>query len=115
MAGHRSHWRVVTRLDELPPHGRSAKIHSRNVDSKTFSGAPHSTRLRDGFRDGGTHSTEVINGVLLTHPVAGSDGRYSANRFYDSAITAPVAIDPGEALETLARFNRTGGDGSTSV
>jgi hypothetical protein len=50
---------------------------------------------------------DVINGALLTHPIAGSHGRYSANRFYDPAITRGTAANPTEVLGRLAQLDRS--------
>ncbi len=52
---------------------------------------------------------EILNGALLTHPVAGSHGRYSANRFYDPKITGPTQIDATEVLGKLAQLDRVSG------
>jgi hypothetical protein len=56
----------------------------------------------------------VINGALLTHPVAGSHGRYGANRFYDPSITGLTVSDPTEVLGRLARLDRSIGVPSKS-
>ena len=50
---------------------------------------------------------EVLNGALLTHPIAGAHGHYSANQFYDPATTRPTSIDPADVLEKLARLDRS--------
>ena len=50
---------------------------------------------------------EVINGALVTHPIAGSNGIYSANRFYDPATTRSPGIDPTEVLGKLAQLDRS--------
>jgi hypothetical protein len=50
---------------------------------------------------------DVINGALLTHPIAGSHGRYSANRFYDPSITGGTAAEPTEVLGRLAQLDRS--------
>ncbi len=42
---------------------------------------------------------EVLNGALLTHPIAGAHGHYSANPFYDPATTRPTSIEPADVLE----------------
>jgi hypothetical protein len=52
---------------------------------------------------------EVLNGALLTHPLAGSHGRYSANRFYDPGTHGPTGIDPTEVLGKLAELDRPSG------
>lgn len=57
---------------------------------------------------------EVINGALSTHPVAGSHGHYSANRFYDPATTRPIGIDPAEVLGKLAQLDRSSGPPSNA-
>jgi hypothetical protein len=57
---------------------------------------------------------EVINGALLTHPVAGSHGRYGANRFYDPTITGLTPSDPTEVLEKLAQLDPSIGPSSQS-
>jgi two-component system, chemotaxis family, sensor kinase Cph1 len=57
---------------------------------------------------------EVINGALLTHPIAGAHGHYSANQFYDPAITRPTTIDPADVLGTLARLDRPSRRSQTS-
>ena len=49
---------------------------------------------------------EVINGALLTHPIAGARGHYAANHFYDPATTRPTSIDPADVLGKLARLDR---------
>jgi hypothetical protein len=50
---------------------------------------------------------DVINGALLTHPIAGTHGRYSANRFYDPAIAGGTAADPTEVIGRLAQLDRS--------
>ena len=50
---------------------------------------------------------EVINGALLTHPIAGAHGHYSANQFYDPATTRPTRIEPADVLGKLARLDRS--------
>ena len=50
---------------------------------------------------------EVINGALLTHPIVGAHGHYSANQFYDPATTRPTSIEPAEVLGKLARLDRS--------
>jgi hypothetical protein len=50
---------------------------------------------------------EVLNGALLTHPIAGAHGHYSANQFYDPATTRPTSIDPADVLGKLARLDRS--------
>ena len=50
---------------------------------------------------------DVINGALLTHPIAGSQGQYSANRFYDPKITGGTLGDPAEVLGKLAQLDRS--------
>jgi hypothetical protein len=50
---------------------------------------------------------EVLNGALLTHPIAGAHGRYSANRFYDPTIAALTRSDPTEVLGKLAQLDRS--------
>jgi len=57
---------------------------------------------------------EVINGALLTHPIAGAHGRYSANKFYDPATTRPTSIDPADVLGKLARLDRSSRRSQTS-
>ena len=52
---------------------------------------------------------DVINGALCTHPVAGSRGHYSANPFYDAAITGPTAVNQAAVLEKLAQLDRSSG------
>jgi hypothetical protein len=47
----------------------------------------------------------VINGALATHPVAGSDGRYGPNPFYDPATTGLLAVNDGAVLEKLGRLD----------
>jgi hypothetical protein len=47
---------------------------------------------------------EVLNGALLTHPVAGAHGQYGANQFYDPATTGPTRIEPADVLGKLARL-----------
>jgi two-component system, chemotaxis family, sensor kinase Cph1 len=48
---------------------------------------------------------EVLNGALLTHPIAGAHGHYSANQFYDPATTRPTSIEPADVLGKLARLD----------
>ena len=48
---------------------------------------------------------EVINGALLTHPIAGAHGHYSANQFYDPATTRPTSIESADVLGKLARLD----------
>jgi hypothetical protein len=50
---------------------------------------------------------EVLNGALLTHPIAGAHGHYSANEFYDPATTGPPSIEPADVLGKLARLDRS--------
>lgn len=50
---------------------------------------------------------EVINGALLTHPIAGAHGHYSANQFYDPATTRSASIEPADVLGKLARLDRS--------
>ena len=50
---------------------------------------------------------EILNGALLTHPIAGAHGHYSANRFYDPAPTRPTSIEPADVLGKLARLDRS--------
>jgi hypothetical protein len=50
---------------------------------------------------------EVLNGALLTHPIAGAHGHYSANQFYDPATTRPTSIEPADVLGKLARLDRS--------
>ena len=57
---------------------------------------------------------EVINGALLTHPIAGAHGHYSANQFYDPATTGPTSIDPADVLGKLARLDRSSSPSQTS-
>jgi hypothetical protein len=57
---------------------------------------------------------EVLNGALLTHPVAGSHGRYSANRFYDPRASGPTGINPTEVLGKLAQLDRSSGPAAKS-
>ena len=57
---------------------------------------------------------EVINGALLTHPIAGAHGHYSANQFYDPATTRPTSIDPADVLGKLARLDRSSSPSQTS-
>ena len=57
---------------------------------------------------------EVINGALLTHPIAGAHGHYSANQFYDPATTRPTSIDSADVLGKLARLDRSSSPSQTS-
>ncbi len=57
---------------------------------------------------------EVINGALLTHPIAGAHGHHSANQFYDPAATRPTSIDPADVLGKLARLDRSSAPYRTS-
>jgi chemotaxis family two-component system sensor kinase Cph1 len=50
---------------------------------------------------------EVFNGALLTHPIAGAHGHYSANPFYDPATTRPTSIETADVLGRLARLDRS--------
>ena len=50
---------------------------------------------------------EVLNGALLTHPIAGAHGHYSANQFYDPTTTRPTRIETADVLGKLARFDRS--------
>ena len=50
---------------------------------------------------------EVLNGALLTHPIAGAHGHYSANQFYDPATTRPIRIETADVLGKLARLDRS--------
>lgn len=49
----------------------------------------------------------IINGALATHPLAGSQGKYGPNPFYDPAISAPVAVDGPDVLERLQHMDHT--------
>lgn len=49
---------------------------------------------------------EVLGGALCTHPVAGSQGHYTANPFYDPSTTGAAAIDPVDVLKRIADLNR---------
>jgi chemotaxis family two-component system sensor kinase Cph1 len=49
---------------------------------------------------------DVLNGALLTHPIAGAHGDYGANQFYDPATTCPASIEPAAVLGKLARLAR---------
>ncbi len=57
---------------------------------------------------------EVINGALLTHPIAGAHGHYGTNQFYDPATTGPTSIDPADVLGKLARLDRSSSPSQTS-
>ena len=57
---------------------------------------------------------EVINGALLTHPIAGAHGHYATNRFYDPATTRPTSIDPADVRGKLARLDRSSRPSQTS-
>jgi chemotaxis family two-component system sensor kinase Cph1 len=57
---------------------------------------------------------EVINGALLTHPIAGAHGHYSAIQFYDPATTRPTSIDPADVLGKLAGLDRSSSPSQTS-
>jgi hypothetical protein len=57
---------------------------------------------------------EVINGALLTHPIAGVHGHYGTNQFYDPATTRPTSIDPADVLGKLARLDRSSSASQTS-
>jgi hypothetical protein len=50
---------------------------------------------------------EVLNGALLTHPIAGTHGHYSANQFYDPTTIRPASIGPSDVLGKLARLGRS--------
>ncbi len=50
---------------------------------------------------------EVLNGALLTHPIAGAHGHYSANQFYDPATTRPTRIETADVLGKLAWLDRS--------
>ena len=50
---------------------------------------------------------EVLNGALLTHPIAGAHGHYSANQFYDPATTRPTRVETADVLGKLARLDRS--------
>ena len=57
---------------------------------------------------------EVLNGALLTHPIAGAHGHYSANQFYDPATTRPTRIETADVLGKLARLDRSSSPSQTS-
>jgi len=57
---------------------------------------------------------DVIDGALLTHPIAGSHGRYTANRFYDPRMTGATLSDPADVLGKLAQLDRSIGSPSKS-
>ena len=57
---------------------------------------------------------EVLNGALLTHPIAGAHGHYSANQFYDPETTRPTSIDPADVRGKLARLDRSSRPSQTS-
>ena len=50
---------------------------------------------------------EVLNGALLTHPIAGARGHYRANRFYDPAATRSTSIESADVLLKLAGLERS--------
>ena len=52
---------------------------------------------------------EVINGALATHPVAGSQGHYAVNPFYDPNTTRIAAVDHADVLKRLAELDRSRG------
>ncbi len=60
-----------------------------------------------GFYDRTRMPLEVINGALLTHPIAGVLGHYSANQFCDPATTGPTSIEPADVSRKLARLDRS--------
>jgi hypothetical protein len=52
----------------------------------------------------------IINGALATHPIAGSDGHYSANPFYNPTTSGSEPVHDADVLERLqhlARSNRS--------
>ena len=49
----------------------------------------------------------VINGALATHPIAGSQGHYGDNPFYDSATTGIAEVDDADVLGKLAQLDRS--------
>ena len=48
---------------------------------------------------------DIINGALVTHPVAGSHGHYSPNPFYDPATTRLPAVADHDVLHRLAQLD----------
>lgn len=59
--------------------------------------------------DRGRMPLTVINGALATHPIAGSEGQYRANPFFDPATARLTPVDPTEVREKLARLERSRG------
>jgi hypothetical protein len=52
---------------------------------------------------------DVINGALATHPVAGLQGRYCANPFYDSTTNRISAVVDSDVLRKVEQLDRTKG------
>jgi len=50
----------------------------------------------------------ILNGALATHPIAGSDGHYSVNPFYDPATTGSAPAHNADVLGRLEQLDRTG-------
>lgn len=55
---------------------------------------------------------DVIDGALLTHPIAGAHGCYSTNRFYDPSIASLTPSNQAEVLGRLAELDRATGSPS---
>jgi hypothetical protein len=52
---------------------------------------------------------QVLNGALVTHPVAGTRGQYSSNVFYQPDAVALSPIDGASARRRLAHLERSAG------
>jgi hypothetical protein len=49
---------------------------------------------------------EVLNGALATHPIAGTQGAYSENPYYDPDVTVLPDVDGQAVLEKLRHLER---------
>ena len=47
---------------------------------------------------------EIVNGALLTHPIAGARGCYAANQFYNPTISGPTGVDAAAVIGKLAQL-----------
>ena len=55
----------------------------------------------------------VIHGALATHPVAGSNGRYGANQFYNSNIDGISALPDSDVRAKLEQLDQSTGSRRT--
>ena len=51
----------------------------------------------------------IINGALATHPIAGANGHYGVNPFYDPAVTGRAPLENADPLGRLEQLDRAVG------